>query len=389
MELTLTNLSLLLASSLGLFLSVLIFHKYGYSLANRLLATLLLLYSLILLRLLLWDLEYYLIIPRILLLPISISFLMGPMHFLYCKYLIGPEDRLNKKDYIHFIPFVIYLLMLIPTYFLPADELIASFREAQSETRSGEFLVFNWIITVQVLFYLIITLIRIHKFSISVKQVFSSVDKIKLNWLWYITVLIGSGMVVFLIENTLLLGGYIISEKFALSNLIFSGYVIAIGYLGMLKSEIFLSKDFSDSVHEMTEIQQDSEIKDENTKYRRSGLTEERADEIVNSLKILMIEKKPFTDSSLTLNKLAEMLGVTPHNLSEVINTKLQQNFFDFINQYRVDQVKKNLLEYSKEHYTLLGLAMEAGFNSKSSFNSIFKKNTGVTPTEFKNGKRS
>ena len=389
MELTLTNLSLLLASSLGLFLSVLIFHKYGSSLANRLLAILLLLYSFILIRLLLWDLEYYLIIPRILLLPISISFLMGPMHYLYSKYLIGPEDKFNKKDYLHFIPFIIYLLILIPAVFMPSAELIASFKETQSETKSGEFLAFNWFITIQVLFYVALTLIRIQKFSASVKQVFSSVDKIKLNWLWYITVFIGLGMVVFLIENTLRLGGYIVSDKFILSNLIFSGYVIAIGYLGMLKSEIFLSKDFSESVHELNEIQHNSESKNENNKYKRSGLTEERAEEIKGMLLQLMDDKKPYTDSSLTLNKLADMLMVTPHNLSEVINTKLDMNFFDFINQYRVDQVKKNILRYPKEHYTLLGLAMEAGFNSKSSFNSIFKKTTGVTPTEFRKGNGS
>ncbi|MBN1301849.1 MAG: AraC family transcriptional regulator [Melioribacteraceae bacterium] len=351
--------------------------------ANRLLAILLFLYSVLLLRLLLWDLGYYTVIPHLLLLPISISFLMGPVHYLYCKYLISSESKFSKKDFLHFIPFLIYFLLISGELLKSKDELISLFDQLQKKSVQGEFLVFNWIITVHVLFYVTITLLRIQKFSNTIKQVFSSIEKLQLNWLRYITVIIGAGMVVFLIENTFLLGGYIISDKFALSNIIFSLYVIAIGYLGLLKSDIFLSCEFVDSAHTIPEIDTASSYKGE-TKYRRSGLTEERAKEILNDLLMLMTADKPYKDNSLTLNKLALILSVTPHNLSEVLNSRMNQNFFDFINKYRVDQVKSDLTEKSKNNLTLLSIAMDAGFNSKSSFNSIFKKFTGMTPTEYK-----
>jgi len=77
-------------------------------------------------------------------------------------------------------------------------------------------------------------------------------------------------------------------------------------------------------------------------------------------------------------------LSVSLHNLSEVINGHLNQNFFDFVNSYRVEKVKQDLEDPDKLHFTLLALAMDAGFNSKSSFNSIFKKHTGLAPSVYR-----
>jgi AraC-like DNA-binding protein len=311
---------------------------------------------------------------------------MGPIHFLYAKYLITSENKLYKRDLIHFVPFALFQLFIVKDLLKTKDELIQSFSATQSESLSGEFLAFNWIITIHVLFYVTLTLLIIRHYSLSLKLMFSSIEKLQLDWLRYITVFIGAGMVVFLIENTFMLGGYIISELFALSNVIFCIYVLAIGYLGLLKSEVFLSKDFSDSVHELPEISERIENEDD-TRYKRSGLTDERAKDIMNLLLELMDREKPFTDNALTLNKLAGKLSITPHNLSEVINTKLNQNFFDFVNKYRVEKVKYDLLDQSKNNLTLLAIAIEAGFNSKSSFNSIFKKTTGRTPTEYRKQK--
>lgn len=109
----------------------------------------------------------------------------------------------------------------------------------------------------------------------------------------------------------------------------------------------------------------------------------------MRDLMALMQPEKPYRDSELTLTKLADMLSVSPHNLSEVINTQVGQNFFDFVNQYRVEEVKQNLANKEMQHFTLLALGLEAGFNSKSSFNAIFKKHTGAPPSEFRKNLRS
>ena len=98
----------------------------------------------------------------------------------------------------------------------------------------------------------------------------------------------------------------------------------------------------------------------------------------------LMDDEKPYTNSELMLYQPAGMLNISSHNLSEVLNTQLNQNFFDFINQHRVEQLKKDLCDPAKNHYKLLAIAFDAGFNSKSSFNTIFKKSTGLTPSQYR-----
>ena len=121
-------------------------------------------------------------------------------------------------------------------------------------------------------------------------------------------------------------------------------------------------------------------------KYEKSTLTGERAERYLNKLLQCMKEKKPFTDGHLSLQKLAGDLSIPPHHLSQIINERLGQTFSDFINSYRVEEAKRRLLDPAFKHLSLLGIAVDVGFNSKSSFNSVFKKHTSMTPSEFRNG---
>ncbi len=96
-----------------------------------------------------------------------------------------------------------------------------------------------------------------------------------------------------------------------------------------------------------------------------------------------MQQEKLFTDAELTLNNLAGRLQLSPHQLSQVINQHYRKNFFEFVNTYRVEEVIGMLKSGAVQHSTLLGLALDAGFNSKASFNRYFKKHTGKTPSEY------
>ncbi|NJL14626.1 MAG: helix-turn-helix transcriptional regulator [Microscillaceae bacterium] len=119
--------------------------------------------------------------------------------------------------------------------------------------------------------------------------------------------------------------------------------------------------------------------------YQKSGLKEEQAERYAQKLRTYMQAAQPFLDAELSLNTLAESLGLSANHLSQVINGQFGQNFFDFVNQYRVEEVKKRLQDPAQAHFTLLAIAESCGFKSKSSFNSAFKRFTGQTPSAFKN----
>jgi AraC-like DNA-binding protein len=119
-------------------------------------------------------------------------------------------------------------------------------------------------------------------------------------------------------------------------------------------------------------------------KYEKSTLTSERSEFYLKKLLSIMETEKPYTDGDLTLSKLASKLSISAHHLSQIINERLKQNFFDFVNTYRVAEAKRKLVDPAKKHYSLLAIAEEVGFNSKSAFNVAFKKQTNMTPSEFR-----
>jgi AraC-like DNA-binding protein len=97
-----------------------------------------------------------------------------------------------------------------------------------------------------------------------------------------------------------------------------------------------------------------------------------------------MDTKKPFFDPELSLPALARIAEMPRNSLSQIINDQFGSNFYDFINKYRVEEMKKLLADPQKQARTILSLAFDAGFNSKPAFNTIFKRFTGLTPTQYK-----
>lgn len=118
-------------------------------------------------------------------------------------------------------------------------------------------------------------------------------------------------------------------------------------------------------------------------KYKKSGLTDKEAKSIMKKMNDFMESEKPFIDSKLSIQEFSAKLGLPVHAISEVTNGSMGQNFFDYLNNYRIEEFKRLATKSKKDEIIILHLAFDAGFSSKTSFNIAFKKFTGETPSQF------
>lgn len=119
-------------------------------------------------------------------------------------------------------------------------------------------------------------------------------------------------------------------------------------------------------------------------KYKKSALSEDYGDAILQKLQTYLTEQKPYLENDLTLPKLAQRLSVSPHHLSQVLNDRLNQSFFDWLAMYRVEEAKKLLADTALSHLKIDEIAERVGYNSTSAFHTAFKRITGRTPAQFR-----
>jgi AraC-like DNA-binding protein len=124
-------------------------------------------------------------------------------------------------------------------------------------------------------------------------------------------------------------------------------------------------------------------------KYKKTSLVDAVKEDFKNKLLLYMETQKPYLEPSLCLNDLAKKVAIPPHHIFQVLNTSLNQNFFDFINSYRIKESRRLLSEQGPDKKMILEILYETGFNSKSVFNTAFKKHTGMTPSQFRKLKNS
>jgi AraC-like DNA-binding protein len=310
----------------------------------------------------------------------------GPLHYLYARHLVDPARRVRPKDLLHAIPYTVYLLLMAPLFILPSEAILNELFRDSVAGFPRRFVIMNWLLVVQAMLYLGATLLLLRRYQEALCDMFSNTDRIRLDWLRSITLIVLAGWISFLVENILLATDMHTQEYFGFSGLLGAVFVYVMGYLGFAGAGIFSDPEVDTPLRELASRSEErSGVPDAAPRrYGKSGLSEERANDIMRQLLELMDSEHPYRDSGITLPRLAELLGVSAHNLSEVINTLSGMNFFDFVNSYRVKQVQRDLLDAEKQQYKVLSLAFDAGFNSKTSFNSIFRKHTGMTPTEWR-----
>lgn len=171
------------------------------------------------------------------LIPLGIPFLIGPLHYLYAKHLIHHSSQFKKNNWLHLLPFFLFQLSLLPDFFKPGEEILISFQATESLGLPLKGFVFNWTVIIQGLTYMLLTVRIIKQYSRFIRDVFSTIEKIKLDWLRNITYIMLIVVVIFLIENLFPLVGINLSDFFNFSSILFAVSVYTMGYLGLSKSE--------------------------------------------------------------------------------------------------------------------------------------------------------
>jgi len=299
----------------------------------------------------------------------------GPFLYLYIFYLTKPK-KFSQKQFFHFLPIAFAYLLWMP--FLVADptQKLLSYNQGFSSSYYQTIgTITNICIIVSGVVYVFIAIVLLHRYKKKIREEFSNTDKISLNWLRYLIAGI-AGIWLFVIF-------YPTTESIYLSA---SLYICFIGFFGVRQQQIFkptITSALPTPNHSQTLDPIEIETLPNKTKYDWSSLTEEDIQRIFIQLNEVMEQEQPYKNAELTLSKLAETLQLKDAALSQVINSKFGKSFYDYINSLRVDECIKMIADEKNQNYTLLSIAFDCGFNSKSSFNRNFRKFTGKSPSDF------
>ncbi len=285
--------------------------------------------------------------------------LIAPLLWFYAIELTGKRQRTPYKILLHFAPFLLIILCSL------------TFKSIDSANFNQFINANHWLL--RVLFWVLVVAqfslyqFFLHKKLLShhavIQQEVSNTENLNLEWVRFF-------MIVFLAINL-----FFLFNLFAVIHLhdrswlpkatalLFSISIFALGYKGLFQREISVGAET------------------ESNTARPSAKPDQ---ELIAKIVAFMTEKKPYLDPELTLTSLARDVGISRTQLSQLINEGIGDNFYDFVNKFRVEEVKMLLADPGMNNYSLLGIALEAGFKSKSTFNFIFKRFTGLTPSAYK-----
>ncbi|MHC0446661.1 helix-turn-helix domain-containing protein [Flavobacterium sp. 3-218] len=309
--------------------------------------------------------------PFLLGFELPMPLLQGPFLYLYTSALTN-QNQYKKYNLLHFLPFIIAVLFLMPFFSLPFSEKLKVF-ENEGKGYENLILVLYGFILLSGITYALLSLRKLSKHQKNISDQFSSSEKINLRWLQYL--ILGSSIIWCVV--------IFFEDEYIFSFVVF--YLMFIGYFGIKQVGIFTNQTIAQNLVLNVSFNENIEIEtvSEKIKYERSGLSNVELQSIHQKLTQIMKDEKLYKNPDLTLAELSQKLDIHPNILSQVINSAEGKNFYDYINSQRVEEFKKLILLPENEKYTLLSVAFECGFNSKTAFNRNFKKVTGLSPSEY------
>jgi len=373
------------------FLDALLLTKKNKSGADYLLAVWLLFIGLHLLFFYLFSASATEIYPNLVGLSMPFPLLHGPFLYLYVLALTHPEAKIKHTGLLHFTPVVLMYIYLIAYFLLPSDQKLVVVKTGNGYT---SFLSLRMLLIVASgVLYISLSQLAIRRHRKNIRNQFSDIEKANLSWLQYLV--IGMGGIWLAILFPWVASPYIVALSDVNQDLIIFSCVVAfvcfVGFFGLRQTHVFVNKSLPapNTSPPATEQSPGASLRvpevaaNAGEKYARSGLKEPEATQLHKKLSEYVLTQKPYLNNTLSLTELAEKLQTQSNYLSQIINEKEQKNFYDYINAHRVEEFKRLSKDSKKRNYTVLALAFECGFNSKSAFNSFFKKYTGQTPSEY------
>lgn len=320
---------------------------------------------------------------------IPFQFLIGPFLYLYvCSF---KQTITWQKAWPHFILFVAVAAADIQFYFSWVKNYSANPEFPDEILLDPRAYVQILLRNLQMLLYYFMAKKVLAGYQKSIHQLYSETSRINLNWvkwllngflLLIITVLILAILVfkypeefrLFILINTAIITPYI--------------YFIALKGIGQPALwQVMRDKSKEEVVKEINEAEiiETLKIPDEQPSLKTQPAADPKATETANKIVALLEKEKIYQEPELTIKNMADKIEIPYYQVSQAINDVLNKNFYDLVNGYRVEEAKRLLLHPDNRNYTILSVGFEAGFNSKTTFNTVFKKFTGLTPTEYRN----
>jgi AraC-like DNA-binding protein len=315
------------------------------------------------------DLDVFRYFPKFYLIPVNFSLALGPLLYLYVKKMTTPEWSFSKNNWLHFLPLLFELLVHV---ILCQESLKKGILATDTNAFYSLIPIVQLFAIISILTYCYKALSLIRKYHVWLKANYSNDNKYNLRWLYRLTIIFA--VLWFMLVPYTLIDYTVFNFKLGIRDyypiyILLSLITLWISIEAFLKPEIV----FMDNIKE-----------DKSNKLEQKP---EPTQEILHKadwLKQEMERNLFYLDSELSLKSLALDLDIHPNTLSKIINDGLGNNFSDFINDYRVNAVISRLKDSKYHRITLLGISFECGFNSKSTFNRVFKNITGKTPVDFK-----
>ena len=354
-----------------LLLSVFLFSiNHGKKRSNRLLALFFLLLAINLADGLLVYYGFFEKFPALAHLEDGFVFLIGPVLYFYTRSVVYRSFEWKTRDALHLLPFVTFTVGFQIYYHLQTPEYQVVIQSAIQEQKLPAVFYYSIIVVyAHVASYLYSAYREIIFYRQRLQQRFSQLQQRNLDWLMFMILSVAVMVLISFVYSLFPLATQALLHWGLIAVIAFIfGFVNTIVWKALKQPLIFSGVDEeTESVHNNT-LFTDSE----RTEYDR------RVQQVVKT-------DHAFLNSDLTLDELAERTGISSKKLSQFINEHYRQNFFDFVNSFRIEEAKRILTESKDPKLTVLEVMYQSGFNSKSSFNSLFKKKTGQTPSEFRN----